>query len=81
MDFADCHKSWLAHDKGVQSVAWVPGTHLFFSMGKDGMVKQWDGDSFQLIQKLTGHQDEINWGVVSNQGDLVCTCSKACVEI
>ena len=39
MDFADCHKSFLAHDKAVVSVAWVADTHLFFSMAKDGEIK------------------------------------------
>ena len=39
MDFADCHKSFLAHDKAVVSVAWVADTHLLFSMGKDGEIK------------------------------------------
>ena len=58
------------------SVAWVFDTHLFFSMGKDGAIKQWDGDNYQLIQRLSGHQDEINFGVLSNQGDLVCSVSK-----
>ena len=76
MDFADCHKSFIAHDKAVVSVAWVYDTHLFFSMGKDGEIKQWDGDSFQLIQKLRGHHDEINAGVVSFNGDMVCSVSK-----
>ena len=58
------------------SVSWVFDTHLFFSMGKDGSIKQWDGDNYQLIQKLIGHHDEINCGILSNQGDLVCTTSK-----
>ena len=60
----------------VVSVCWVFDTHLFFSMGKDGSIKQWDGDNYQLIQKLTGHHDEINSGTLSNHGDMVCTVSK-----
>ena len=76
MDFADCHKSFLAHDKAVVSVSWVTDTHLLFSMAKDGEIKQWDGDKFKLIQKLNGHHDEINAGLCSYNGDLVCSVSK-----
>jgi U3 small nucleolar RNA-associated protein 12 len=45
-------------------------------MSKDGCIKQWDGDNFQLIQKLSGHHDEINSGVISYHGDLICSVSK-----
>jgi U3 small nucleolar RNA-associated protein 12 len=76
MDFADCHKSFVAHEKGVVSVSWVVDTHLFFSMGKDGVIKQWDADGFRLIQILSGHHDEINMGLVSYNGDMVCSVGK-----
>ena len=45
-------------------------------MGKDGFIKQWDADGFRLIQILTGHQDEINMGLVSYNGDMVCSVGK-----
>lgn len=38
LDFGDCHKSLFAHTDSVMSVAFVPSTHLFFSVGKDGAV-------------------------------------------
>jgi len=30
----------------------VPGTHYFFTSGKDGKIKQWDADIFQKITTL-----------------------------
>ena len=44
LDFGDCHRSLFAHDESVMQVAFEPGSHLFWSVGKDKMVKYWDGD-------------------------------------
>lgn len=52
LDFGDCHKSIFAHDDSVTGLSFVPGTHYFFSSGKDGRIKQWDADIFQKITTL-----------------------------
>lgn len=52
MDFGDCHKSIFAHDDSIMSLQFVPRTHYFFTCGKDGKVKEWDGDSFNKIITL-----------------------------
>ena len=39
LDFGDCHKSLFAHTDNVMAVNFVPRTHLFFTAGKDGVVK------------------------------------------
>lgn len=52
MDFGDCHKSIFAHDDSVTSLQFVPKTHYIFTCGKDGKVKQWDGDTFDKINTL-----------------------------
>lgn len=52
MDYGNCHKSLFAHDDSVTGLKFLPGTHLFFTCGKDGKVKHWDGDSFQRIMVL-----------------------------
>mgnify|MGYP001029232470 CR=1 FL=1 len=44
LDFGDCHKSMHAHGDSVMAVRFVPGTHYFWSAGKDGLVKEWDAD-------------------------------------
>lgn len=49
LDFGNCHRSILAHDDSVTALQFVPKTHYFFSCGKDGKIKQWDGDKFQKI--------------------------------
>jgi len=48
LDFGDCHRSLFAHDESVMQVAFERGSHLFWSVGKDRMVKYWDGDKVRL---------------------------------
>lgn len=52
LDFGDCHKSIFAHDDSVTGLSFVPGTHYFFTSGKDGKIKQWDADIFRKIVTL-----------------------------
>ena len=42
-------------------VQFVPKTHFFFTVGKDGRVKEWDGDKFNHIQTLNGHHSEVRF--------------------
>jgi U3 small nucleolar RNA-associated protein 12 len=44
LDFGDCHKSLFAHDDSVMQVAFEAKSHYFWSVGKDKMLKYWDGD-------------------------------------
>lgn len=44
LDFGDCHRSLFAHDQAVTCVEFVHDTHHFWSCGRDGVVKSWDGD-------------------------------------
>ena len=54
-------------------LAFVPNTHLFFSVGKDRKLKHWDADNFEHIQTLEGHHKEV-WCVdVSSSGEFVAT--------
>ncbi|XP_011643743.1 WD repeat-containing protein 3 isoform X1 [Pogonomyrmex barbatus] len=74
LDFGDCHKSIFAHDDSVTGLSFVPGTHYFFSSGKDGKVKQWDADIYQKIITLQGHAGE-SWNCcVSSNGAYVASC-------
>ena len=59
LDFGDCHKSIFAHDDAVTAVQFVPNTHMFFTSGKDGKIKQWDADNFERILTLEGHLNEV----------------------
>jgi WD40 repeat protein len=52
MDFGDCHKSIFAHEDSVTGLQFVSRTHYFFTCGKDGKVKQWDGDTYDKIITL-----------------------------
>ena len=86
LDFGDCHKSIFAHDESVMQVAFEQKdaregeqtgkqTHYFWTVGKDKMLKYWDGDKFELIQKLDGHHGEIWALAVSHHGKFVVTGS------
>jgi len=55
-DFGDQRRLMKnAHQGGVTDIKFVANTHLFFSSGHDGTVKQWDADNFQRIVTLNGH--------------------------
>ena len=80
LDFGDCHKALFAHQDSVMQVAFVPHNHEgngyhFFSAGKDRMIKYWDGDKFEQIQRLPGHHGEIWAMAVSRTGDFLASAS------
>lgn len=84
LDFGDCHRSIFAHDESVMQVAFenydvrdldAKPSHYFWTVGKDKMVKYWDGDKFENIQKLEGHHGEVWALAVSNTGKFVVTGS------
>jgi len=81
LDFGDCHKAFFAHQDSVMQVSFIPHPvenderHVFFSAGKDSLVKSWDGDKFEQIQKFTGHHGEIWAMVVSRTGEKIITAS------
>lgn len=49
LDFGDCHKSIFAHDESVMQVAFEHESHYFWTVGKDGMLKYWDGDKVGFV--------------------------------
>lgn len=81
LDFGDCHKAFFAHQDSVMAVSFishpveVDERHLLFSTSKDGVVKSWDGDKFEQIQKLEGHKGEVWAMAVSRTGETVVTAS------
>ncbi|PNS20202.1 hypothetical protein CAC42_5652 [Sphaceloma murrayae] len=81
LDFGDCHKAFFAHQDSVMQVLFIPHPvesderHIFFSASKDSVVKSWDGDKFEQIQKLEGHHGEVWAMVVSRTGEKVITAS------
>ncbi|KAE8387663.1 hypothetical protein ETB97_000636 [Aspergillus alliaceus] len=80
LDFGDCHKAFLAHDDSIMGVAFVPNNkegngHNFFSASKDRVIKYWDGDKFEQIQKLTGHHGEVWALAISHTGEFIVSAS------
>jgi len=75
MDFGDCHKSIFAHDDNIMSLQFVPKTHLFFSCGKDMLVKQWDADNYEKIITFQGHQGAVWALTISSNGKYVVSAS------
>ncbi|MCJ1306393.1 hypothetical protein MMC25_000035 [Agyrium rufum] len=80
LDFGDCHKALFGHQDSIMQVAFVPynqdgNGHHFFSASKDRMIKYWDADKFEQIQRLDGHHGEI-WAVaISRAGEFVVSAS------
>ncbi|SPO22531.1 related to DIP2 - Dom34p-interacting protein [Ustilago trichophora] len=86
LDFGDCHKSIFAHNESIMGVCFERGqqggglmggrqgdSHHFWTVGKDGLLKHWDGDNFQMIQQLEGHHGEV-WAVApGHSGKIVVT--------
>ncbi|KAL9008925.1 MAG: hypothetical protein Q9173_005996 [Seirophora scorigena] len=80
LDFGDCHKAFFAHQDSIMQVAFVPHNqdgngHHFFSASKDRVIKYWDGDKFEQIQKLEGHHGEVWAMTVSRTGEFLVTAS------
>ncbi|KAK0303305.1 beta transducin [Friedmanniomyces endolithicus] len=81
LDFGDCHKAFFAHQDSVMQVSFIPHpvekdeAHILFSASKDGMLKSWDAEKFQPIQKLEGHKGEIWAMAISRTGEKVVTAS------
>jgi U3 small nucleolar RNA-associated protein 12 len=81
LDFGDCHKAFFAHQDSVMQVSFIPQppsreeAHHFFSASRDRILKSWDGDKFEQVQKLEGHHGEIWAMVVSKTGDFIVTSS------
>ena len=73
LDFGDCHKSIFAHDDSVTGVEFVPNTHYFFTVGKDGLLKQWDADNYERIITLKGHINEV---IFSSIGHIIFVPTK-----
>ncbi|KAF2707495.1 WD40 repeat-like protein [Pleomassaria siparia CBS 279.74] len=81
LDFGDCHKALFGHEDSIMQISFIPHPveaeekHIFFSASKDKMIKSWDGDKFEQIQKFKGHHGEIWAMTVSRTGDFVVTAS------
>ena len=75
LDFGDCHKSIFAHKSAVTCVKFVNKTHYFFSCSKDGAIKYWDADKFELIIEYNDFHGEI-WSLdVNLLGTTLVSCS------
>ncbi|KAF1968984.1 WD40 repeat-like protein [Bimuria novae-zelandiae CBS 107.79] len=81
LDFGDCHKSLFAHEDSILNVSFIPHPvsadekHILFSASKDRLLKTWDADKFEQIQRLRGHHGEIWALAMSRTGDFVVTAS------
>jgi U3 small nucleolar RNA-associated protein 12 len=80
LDFGDCHKAFFAHQDSIMAVAFVPNNsegngHHFFSASKDEIIKYYDGDKFEQIQKLNGHHGEIWAMAIAHNGEFLVSAS------
>ena len=81
LDFGDCHKALFGHEDSIMQISFIAHPisqdekHLIFSASKDRIIKTWDGDKFEQIQKLKGHHGEIWAMAVARTGDFVVSAS------
>lgn len=80
LDHGDCQKAFFGHQDTILQVAFVPHNqdgngHHFFSASKDKMIKYWDGDKFEQIQRLDGHHGEVWALAVSRTGNFIVSAS------
>ncbi|KAI5286608.1 hypothetical protein KEM54_006649, partial [Ascosphaera aggregata] len=80
LDFGDCHKAFFAHQDSIMAVRFIPNNnegngHNFFSVGKDNLIKYWDGDKFEQIQRLDGHHGQVWALAVSHSGEFLVSAS------
>jgi len=81
LDFGDCHKALFGHQDSIMQIGFIPHPieqdekHMFFSASKDKMIKSWDGDKFEQIQRLKGHHGEVWAMTIARTGDFVVTAS------
>jgi len=80
LDFGDCHKALFGHQDSILQVAFVPHNsdgngHHFFSAGKDRVIKYWDADKFEQIQRIHGHHGEVWALAVSHSGRFLVSAS------
>lgn len=80
LDFGDCHRAFFAHQDSIMVVTFVPNNnegngHHFFSASKDKVIKYYDGDKFEQIQKLNGHHGEIWAMAIARSGEFLVSAS------
>ena len=80
LDFGDCHRTFFAHQDSILAVLFVPNNdegrgHHFFSASKDKTIKYFDGDKFEVIEKLENHHGEIWAMALTNSGNALVSAS------
>lgn len=63
-------RAWPAHAGGVRGISRT-GAHLL-SVGRDGVMKRWNGDG-RLLAAFSGHNGDVNTVSVSADGSLALT--------
>lgn len=84
LDFGDCHRSIFAHDEAIVGCAFERGeqgggfmggkegkSHRFWTCARDGRLRYWDGDRFELVQTMEGHHGEVWALAVGHKGQVV----------
>ena len=71
LDFGDTHRTLHGHEDSVTDLRFIKRTHNFFTASKDGSLRYWDGDRFEQILVLNGHNAEVNCLAVSRTGAFV----------
>ena len=60
---ADLVQTIDAHYAAVTALDITPDGEVLYTGGKDGRIKLWDTESFELIQTVPACQDRVNCGI------------------
>ena len=76
LDFGDCHKSIFAHDDSVTQVAFEKCSHYFWTIGKDKLLKYWDGDKVNMSINRSAYMNDYfgSLKIYKNWKDIMAKC-------
>ena len=82
LDFGDLHRSIRGHSAAVMAGMFERGKderdwHNFWTVGRDGAVKYWDGDSWERILEVKGEGGAELWAVAGDSmANWVCVAGR-----
>ncbi|KNZ51399.1 uncharacterized protein VP01_3971g1 [Puccinia sorghi] len=74
LHFGDCHKSTFAHEESVMLVAFESVSHVFWTVGRDKLVKYWDGDKVNCPFPIPAGINSVRLRAVDQTCCIVSVC-------
>ena len=75
-EFGDRHRSLWQHTSVISGCKFEQGTHMAWTIGRDGLVNYWDCDRFMCVQKLRSHIAEVWALALSKTNEFIITAGR-----